>query len=132
MFIYQHLFITGVRILFAIIIVLVELIPEKCSTQLLLSDPHHVLVVGGPVPLLPLDHALGAAHELALGPSNSQGITSSRDSTLARSTTSEFTITQMFVVSWIAIQHEVELSCLPMYSTSWSFSTGGNIGFNSV
>ena len=169
MFIYQYLFITGVSILFAIIIVLVELIPEKCSKQLLLSDHHPVLVVGGPVPLLPLDHALGAAHELALGPSNSQGITSSRDSTLARSTTSlvtllvdtglwkrwgsvQFTITQMFVISWIAIQHErlmawwwflmaksqlvrvmflaLELSYLPMYSTSWSFSTGGNIGFN--
>ena len=51
-------------VLFAIIILLVELVPEKFSTQLLLSDPHHVVVVGGPVPLLPHDHVLEAAHEL--------------------------------------------------------------------
>ena len=138
-------------VLFAIIILLVELVPERIfNTNLALrssscsgwrwtcSSP-----ASRPV--------LGAAHELALGPSNSQDLTSSRDSTLARSTMSEFTITQLFVVSLIAIQHvrmmarwwflmsksqlvrvmslASELSCLPMYITPWSFSTGGKYWF---
>mgnify|MGYP001395895658 CR=1 FL=1 len=38
---------------------------REFSTLILLSDPHHVVVVGGPVPLCPHDHALGAAHEHA-------------------------------------------------------------------
>ena len=39
-------------------------IPEKYSKHFLLSELHPVELAGGPVPLLRLDHALGAAHEL--------------------------------------------------------------------
>ena len=44
--------------------VLVELIPEKYSRHFLLSELYPVELAGGPVPLLRLDHALGAAHKL--------------------------------------------------------------------